>query len=229
VNDSVKKPYYLGHRERLRQKLLNAGGQSFSDCDLLEYLLMQAIPRRDVKPLAKELLERFSSFAGVLSADKKDLAQVSGIKDASAALFAVVREASLRLGQNEINDRPVLNNWDAVIRYSRMKLGRQKVESFAVLFLDVKNMPLSFDVLQTGTVDQATVYPREVVKRCLSLEAGAVVLIHNHPTGDVAPSRADVSLTKTMEDALKPLNIRLLDHLIVSKSGHFSFKAMKYI
>ena len=225
----MQTPHYLGHRERQRQKLISGGGSAFSDYELLEYLLMTAIPRRDVKPLAKDLIARFSSLAGVFAASPEELMSVKGIKESSASLIVAVREAAVRMGRDDLADEPVLNNWDAVVRYCKTAFGRNKVELFAVLFLDTKKKLIKAQVLQEGTIDRTSVYPRELVKKCLDSGAASVIMVHNHPTGDLTPSRNDLELTKTIENALNAVDIELIDHLIVSKRGHFSFKAKKYL
>lgn len=222
-------PHYVGHRERQRQKLVRNGGALFSDYELLEYLLMQAIPRRDVKPLAKELLANFSNIAGVLAASPEELMRLKGIKETTAALFVAVRETAVRMGHDEVSEEPVLRNWDAVVRFCKTALGRKKTELFAVLFLDTKKKLIKYEILQEGTIDRTMLYPRELVKRCLDLGAAAVIMVHNHPTGDLTPSRNDLELTKTMENVLNAVDIELIDHLIVSKQGHFSFKAKRYL
>lgn len=225
----MQTPHYLGHRERQRQKLISGGGSAFSDYELLEYLLMTAIPRRDVKPLAKDLIARFSSLAGVFAASPEELMRVKGIKESAASLIVAVREAAVRMGRDDLADEPVLNNWDAVVRYCKTAFGRNKVELFAVLFLDTKKKLIKAQVLQEGTIDRTSVYPRELVKKCLDSGAASVIIVHNHPTGDLTPSRNDLELTKTIENALNAVDIELIDHLIVSKRGHFSFKAKKYL
>lgn len=225
----MQTPHYLGHRERQRQKLISGGGSAFSDYELLEYLLMTAIPRRDVKPLAKDLIARFSSLAGVFAASPDELMRVKGIKESAASLIVAVREAAVRMGRDDLADEPVLNNWDAVVRYCKTAFGRNKVELFAVLFLDTKKKLIKAQVLQEGTIDRTSVYPRELVKKCLDSGAASVIIVHNHPTGDLTPSRNDLELTKTIENALNAVDIELIDHLIVSKRGHFSFKAKKYL
>lgn len=229
ILEKMQTPHYLGHRERQRQKLLSGGGGVFSDYELLEYLLMTAIPRRDVKPLAKDLISRFSSLAGVFAASPEELMSVKGIKESAASLIVAVRESAVRMGRDDLADEPVLNNWDAVVRYCKTAFGRNKIELFAVLFLDTKKKLIKAQVLQEGTIDRTSVYPRELVKKCLDSGAASVIMVHNHPTGDLTPSRNDLDLTKTIENALNAVDIELIDHLIVSKRGHFSFKAKKYL
>ena len=209
--------------------MLSGGGGVFPDYELLEYLLMTAIPRRDVKPLAKDLISRFSSLAGVFAASPEELMSVKGIKESAASLIVAVRESAVRMGRDDLADEPVLNNWDAVVRYCKTAFGRNKIELFAVLFLDTKKKLIKAQVLQEGTIDRTSVYPRELVKKCLDSGAASVIMVHNHPTGDLTPSRNDLELTKTIENALNAVDIELIDHLIVSKRGHFSFKAKKYL
>lgn len=227
--NEASEPHYLGHRERLRQKLLALGGEALPDYELMELVLMQAIPRKDVKPLAKEMLRVFGSFAGALTAEPEELKAVSGIKDATVALFAVIREAAVRMLKNQASEAPVINNWDAIISYCRAAMGRKKIEIFRVLFLDSKNRLIRDEVLQEGTVNQTMIYPREIVKRALELSAVSLIMVHNHPAGDLKPSKNDVIMTKAVEDALRTINITLLDHLIVAKSGYVSFKERGYL
>ncbi|MGN0904163.1 MAG: DNA repair protein RadC [Alphaproteobacteria bacterium] len=222
-------PHYLGHRERLRQKLLALGGEALPDYELMELVLMQAIPRKDVKPLAKEIIRVFGSFAGALTAEPEELRKVNGVKDATIALFAVIREAAVRMLKNQASEAPVINNWEAIVSYCRAAMGRRKIEVFRVLFLDSKNRLIRDEVLQEGTVNQTMIYPREIAKRALELSAVSLIMVHNHPAGDLKPSKNDVIMTKAVEDALRTINVTLLDHLIVAKSGYVSFKERGYL
>lgn len=224
-----EEPHYLGHRGRLRKKLLESGGDALADYELVELVLMQAIPRKDVKPLAKEILKVFGSFAEAVSAPPEELMKIGGVKEATAALFAVIREASVRMLRNRVSEAPVLSNWNGMIAYCRAAQGRKKVEVFRVLFLDTGNRLIRDEVLQEGTVNQAMIYPREIAKRALELSAVSLVMVHNHPAGNLKPSKNDVIMTKAVEDALKTLGISLLDHVIVAKSGYVSFRELGYL
>lgn len=218
-------PHYLGHRQRLRERFL-AGPESLPDYELLELLLMQAIPQRDVKPLAKALIARFGSFAEVVSAPPEALMEVEGIKQATAAAIKVVREAAVRLAREQVLKRPVLGSWDALLDYCRASVAFEGIEQFRLLFLDRKNVLIADEAQQRGTVDHTPVYPREVVKRALELGASALIMVHNHPSGDPTPSRADIEMTKLVRDALKAVGIVLHDHLVIGRAGHASFKSL---
>lgn len=221
--------HYLGHRERLRQKILKFGANTLQDYELMEVILMQAIPRRDVKPLAKEVLQHFGSFAAALNAKPEELAKINGIKDSTIALFAIICESSIRMLKNQIVDGPVINSWDSLIAYCRAEMGQKKVEAMRVLFLDSQCRLIKDEIMQTGTINQTIVYPREVARRSMELGALSIIIVHNHPTGDLRPSKSDITMTQMIRDALTPLSITLVDHLIVSKSGFMSFKDCGYL
>jgi len=221
-------PHYVGHRERLRERLLEAGASALPDYELLEFLLFAGIPRKDTKPLAKALIERFGSFAAVLAADREALSN-AGLKDAAIAALLGVREASSRFLRGEIADRPVISNWQALIDYCTAKIGFAAAEEFHLLFLDRKNALIRDERQQQGTVDHTPVYPREVVKRALELSATALILVHNHPSGDPTPSHADIEMTRTIVEVAKPLGIAVHDHIIVGRDGHTSFKGLKLV
>jgi DNA repair protein RadC len=220
-----------GHRQRLRDRFANAGPGALHDYELLELVLFDAIPRRDTKPLAKALLRQFNdSFAEVVNASPARLKEVKGVSDRVVHQFRLVREVALRLKRLELKERDVLASWDAVLAYCHARMSRKAVEEFRILFLDRKNRLIADEAQQRGTVDHTPVYPREVVKRALELSASAVILVHNHPSGDTTPSRADIDMTRAVADAAKPLGIAVHDHLIVGRNGdHKSFKAMKLI
>jgi DNA repair protein RadC len=222
-------PHYLGHRERLRDRFREAGTDALSDYELLELLLFRAQPRRDMKPIAKALLEKFGSFAEVISAPEKRLAEVDGIGEASITELKIVQAAASRLVRGQVKKRPVLSSWSAVLDYCRTAMAFSDKEQFRVLFLDKRNQVIADEVQQTGTVDHTPVYPREVVKRALELSATAVILVHNHPSGDPTPSRADIQMTQSIVEIAKPLGIAVHDHIIVGKEGHASFKGLKLI
>jgi len=218
-------PGHSGHRDRLRQRFRKGGADALPDYELLELLLFRAIPRRDVKPLAKELLRQFGSFVEVISAPDDLLANVPGLGDAALTELKIVRAAALRLLQGEIRKRPVLGTWNDVIGYCRAAMAFETKEQFRILFLDKRNHLIADEVQQTGTVDHTPVYVREIVKRALELSSTAIVLVHNHPSGDPTPSRADIDMTRTIITTAKPMGILVHDHLIVGKDGHISFKA----
>ena len=217
-------PHFLGHRARLRQRLLVAGAEALPDYELLEVLLFAGNPRGDTKPLAKDLIDRFGSLAEVLSAEADDLLSVPGLGEAGVAALKSVREAALRLARAELRARPLLSSWDQLIDYCRATVAYGKVEEFHLLFLDRKNMLIAHERQQRGTVDHTPVYPREVVKRALDLGASALLLVHNHPSGDPTPSKADVAVTRDIIKAASPLGVTVHDHLIISHGRHTSLR-----
>lgn len=221
--ESLDKPDHKGHRERLRNRFLEAP-EALPDYELLELLLGVAIPQRDTKPLAKALIKRFGSFADVLTAEVEDLKGVDGIKDVAAATLKVVREAAIRLARAPVINTSVISSWDVLLDYCRTAMNSLPTEQFRLLFLDRKNTLIADEVQQTGTVDHTPLYPREVVKRALALHASAVILVHNHPSGDPKPSRADIDMTRQVKDALAAVGIAVHDHIIVGRKGHMSFK-----
>jgi DNA repair protein RadC len=222
-------PHHAGHRQRLRARFLEAGAGALADYELLELVLFRAIPQRDVKPLAKDLIARFGSFAEVISAPKERLRETKGLSDAAVAELKVVEAAAHRLARGEVRQRSVLSSWASVLDYCRSAMAFADKEQFRVLFLDKRNQLIADEVQQTGTVDHTPVYPREVVKRALELSATAVILVHNHPSGDPTPSRADIEMTKAIIEVAKPLGIAVHDHIIVGKNGHASLKGLKLI
>jgi DNA repair protein RadC len=224
--DEKDKPHYLGHRHRLRDKLLKNGPDSLADYELLELLLALAIPRIDVKPLAKILLKEFASFAGVIAADPAQLRKVKGVGEGAIAGLKTVRAAALLMTKQELIDRPVIGNWQKLLDYCRITLAEEKIEQFHLLFLDHKNALIAHERQQTGTIDHAPVYPREVVKRALELEASAIIMVHNHPSGDPTPSKDDVAMTKAVAQAAEKLGILLHDHVVVGRKGHKSMRSL---
>ncbi|MFM8801565.1 MAG: DNA repair protein RadC [Tagaea sp.] len=218
-------PHYHGHRQRLRARFRRAGAAALEDYELLEMLLFAAIPRRDVKPLAKALIARFGGYAGALSAGRSELAEVEGLGETAIDALLAVREAAVRLARAEIAEKPVLSGWEKLMDYLMADMARAKQEHFRLLFLDKKNRLIHDEVHQSGTVDHAPVYPREIAKRCLELHASAVILVHNHPSGDTTPSRADIDITREIDKALKAIGVAVHDHVIVGRKGHTSFKA----
>ena len=219
-------PHYLGHRKRLRERFLAAGPDALADYELLELTLFAAIPRRDVKPLAKALIARFGSYGEVIAAPKARLMEVDGVSEAVATQIKVVEAAALRLAQSRVMNRPVLASWAALIHYCSAAMARAEKEEFRVLFLDRKNVLVADEVLAIGTIDHTPVYPREIVKRALEIGASALILVHNHPSGDPTPSRADIEMTRAIQDAVRPLKIMVHDHVVVGRSGHASLKAL---
>ncbi|WP_369412620.1 RadC family protein [Neoroseomonas alba] len=213
-----------GHRSRMRDKLLTRGPEALADYELLEMLLFLAMPRGDTKPLAKDLINRFGSFANVLAAPQAALFDVPGIGEHSVSAMTLVRASALRMARAEVMDRPVLNNWDTLISYLTAVLAREKVEQFRVLFLDTRNRLLADEAQARGTVNHTPVYPREVVKRALELQATALILVHNHPSGDPTPSEADVEMTEDVKSAAETLGIKLHDHLIIGNGRHLSLR-----
>ena len=205
---------------------MKGGPEALADYELIELMLFSALPRRDVKPLAKALLARFGSFAEVISADALALAEVEGVGQAAVVALKTVRAAALRLLRDEVMDRPVMSSWQQLIDYCRAAMAYEAVENFRILYLDRKNVLIADEVQQRGTVDHTPVYPREVVKRALELGASALIMVHNHPSGDATPSEDDIEMTREVREAGEKLGITLHDHVIVARSGHNSFKSL---
>jgi DNA repair protein RadC len=222
-----KAAHYYGHRQRLRQRFLAAGSEAISDYEMLELILFRAIPQRDVKPLAKELLATFGSFSEVIAAPLERLKEIDGLGEAAITELKIVQAAANRLVRGEVKQRQVLSSWSNVLDYCRAAMAFESKEHFRILFLDKGNHLIADEQHQTGTVDHTPVYPREVVKRALELSATAVILVHNHPSGDPTPSRADIDMTRAIAEVARPLGISVHDHLIVGKDGHASLKALK--
>jgi DNA repair protein RadC len=213
-----------GHRARLRGRLLD-DGEALLDHELIEYLLMLAIPRIDTKPIAKALLREFGGIGGVLTADGDSLRRVKGMGEISAAALKAAHAAAIRLVRSEVIARPVLGNWQALLDYLRADMAHHAIERFRVLHLNTKNMLIRDEVMSEGTIDQAPVYVREVIKRALELDTTSLILIHNHPSGDPSPSRADIDITRAIIEAGKPLGVAVHDHLIMGTGGHVSLRA----
>jgi DNA repair protein RadC len=222
-------PHYLGHRERLRDRFHSAGPDALSDYELLELALFAALPRRDTKPLAKSLLKKFGSFAEVIHAPEPRLREVKGIGDASVNQLKLIAAAASRIAKDPLKQRTLLSSWNQVIDYCRASMAFADKEHFRILFLDKRNQLIADEVQQTGTVDHTPVYPREVIKRTLELSATAIILVHNHPSGDPTPSQADIQMTKAIVDIAGPLGISVHDHIIVGKNGHASLKGLRLI
>jgi DNA repair protein RadC len=220
-------PHYVGHRDRLKERFRDTGADALPDYELLELILFQVIRRADTKPLAKALLTRFGSFSEVLAAPQARLLEVSGIGEAVAHHLKVTHAAARRFARDPVRKRPLLASWTAVIDYCRAAMAYEPIEQFRILFLDKKNMLIADEVQQSGTVDHTPVYPREVAKRALELSATAIILVHNHPSGDPTPSRADIEMTRQVVDTATPLGIAIHDHIIIGKDGHVSLKGLK--
>ena len=221
-------PHYLGHRDRLRARFAE-NGDGLPDYELLELVLFRSIPRRDVKPIAKEILKRFGTFAEALAAPAQRLMEIDGIGESVVTDLKIVEAAARRLTRGAVAKRPVLSSWSAVLDYCRTAMAFAEKEQFRLLFLDKRNAVIADEVQQSGTVDHTPVYPREVVKRALELSASAVILVHNHPSGDPTPSAADIKMTRDIIEVAKPLGITVHDHIIVGREGHASLKGLRLI
>ncbi|WP_441339267.1 RadC family protein [Novosphingobium sp. B 225] len=215
----------LGHRARLRARLLGGGSEALADYEVLEYLLMTAIPRRDVKPLAKSLIARYGNLAGVFNADAAALAKHPGMGETSAAALKVVALAARRMARTGVQDQPVLGNWQALLDYLTIDMAHLTHERVRVLYLDTRNRLIRDHLISEGSVDEAAIHPREVVKQALDSGATALILVHNHPSGSPEPSRADIQITQRIAEAGRLLGIVVHDHVIIGRQGHVSLKA----
>jgi DNA repair protein RadC len=220
---------HAGHRERLRARCLKGGAEAMPDYELLELTLFAAVPRRDTKPLAKALLAKFGSFADVIAAPRARLREVPGIGDGVVAQLKIVEAAAHRLAKTKVIGRPALSSWAALLDYCTAAMARGEKEEFRVLFLDRKNILVADEVQSRGTIDHTPVYPREIVKRALELSATAIILVHNHPSGDPTPSKADIDMTRDIIFAAKALGITVHDHLVIGRKGHASFKSLNLL
>ena len=229
ADDGDDKPDYLGHRQRLRERFLNGGDGALQDYELLELLLAQAQKRIDTKPIAKALIRRFGGFAGVMAATPDQLQEMEGVGPAAAVIVKVVQACALRMAQQEVIKREVISSWKKLLDYLRMAMAEQKTEQFRLLFLDNKNALIADEEQQRGTVNHTPVYPREVVKRALELGASAVILVHNHPSGDPTPSEDDIAMTKEVAAAADKLGIAVHDHIIIGRKGHASLRSLGYL
>ena len=218
-----------GHRQRLRERFLSAGGEALPDYELLELILFNAVPRKDTKGIAKALIAQFGDFEGVISADPARLREVPDVKDAIVAQLKVIETAAQRLARAQVKDKTVLSSWSALMGYCKAKMARLEREEFRILFLDRKNVLIADEAQGRGTVDHVPVYPREISKRALDLNASAIILAHNHPSGDPTPSRADIEMTKQIVAAAKPLGVTVHDHVIIAREADASFKALGLI
>jgi DNA repair protein RadC len=224
ADDSTSsKAGHLGHRERLRARFLEAGPDALADYELLELLLF-AVPRIDTKPLAKALIERFGSFAEVISRSEQELRSVDGVGDTVVVTLKSVQAAAQRLLRTKVVDKPVISSWSALLDYCTAQMAYNPIEQFRLMFLDRKNRLIADEPQAEGTVDHTPVYPREVVKRALELNACALIMVHNHPSGDPKPSRADIEMTRKVKDAAAAVGLTLHDHVIVSRGGALSFR-----
>ena len=219
---------HAGHRQRVRERFLKLGGEALEDYELLELALQLVIPRKDTKGLAKTLLREFGTFSGVFNAEEARLEKINGLGPTSIAHLKVIQAVAARFGRDRVDiEQPILASWSQLIDYCRTQMAFNPIEQFRVLYLDKKNRLIVDEVQQTGTVDHTPVYPREVIKRGLELSASAIILVHNHPSGDPSPSAADIRMTRTIAEAAAPLGITLHDHIIVGKSGHASLRSLK--
>lgn len=223
------RPHFHGHRERLRIKFREAGERALADYELLELILFRALARRDTKPVAKALIARFGSFSEVLAAPEKLLKEVDGIGEAAVIEIKIVEAAAQRMTAGKVKNRPVLGSWSGVLDYCRASMAFADKEQFRILFLDKRNALIADELQQSGTVDHTPIYPREVVKRALELSATALILVHNHPSGDPTPSSADIDTTRRIVDIAAPLGVVVHDHVIVGKQGHASLRGLKLI
>ncbi|MBM3601955.1 MAG: JAB domain-containing protein [Alphaproteobacteria bacterium] len=225
ATDGDDKPDHLGHRRRLKRRFLDGGPGALADYELLELLLFSAILQKDTKPLAKDLLRRFGGFAEVIAAPAPALREVDGVGDSVIVALKTVEASALLMMRERVLNQPVISSWQQLVDYCRAGMAAQPIEQFRILFLDRKNQLITDEVQQRGTVDHTPVYPREVAKRALELSASAIIMVHNHPSGDTTPSRADIEMTKEVAKALSALGLTLHDHVIVARSGHTSFKS----
>ncbi|PHR90991.1 MAG: hypothetical protein COA69_13115 [Robiginitomaculum sp.] len=221
-----KKPHYHGHRDRLRTRFLEGGNEALADYELLELYLFRSILRRDVKPIAKDLIEKFGSFAEVITAPLPLLSEIKGLNAKAALDLKILQAGAVKLGKQTIMHRPVLSSWSALLDYCRSVMQFENKEQFRVLFLDRKNRLIADEILGQGTIDRAPVYPREVIKRALELGAAALILAHNHPSGDPTPSKSDIDMTNQIIIAAKAINISVHDHLIIGRNDTVSFKTL---
>lgn len=218
-----EKPHHSGHRKRLRERFLKSDGDGIADYELLEILLFNSKPRGDVKPIAKNLIAEFGNFAKVVSATPEELLRIEGVGEAAIVSLKTARLAALKLLSHEIEEKPVISSWQALLKYCAASMGHGKKEQFRIFFLDKKNKLIADELQQEGTVDHTPVYPREVVKRALELAASSIILVHNHPSGDPTPSNADIQMTKKISQAIAVVGINLHDHVIIGGKKHYSF------
>lgn len=217
--------YGEGHRERLRERLLDKGGDALLDHELLEYLLMLAIPRIDTKPTAKQLLAHFGNLSSVFAADAYSLLNQKGIGEKAASAIKIVQALALRMISEPVREQPILSSWQALLDYLRLDMAHLTIERIRVLYLNSKNMLIRDEIAGEGSIDQAPIYTREIIRRSIDIGAAAIILVHNHPSGDSAPSRQDISMTREIIEAGKRLGISVHDHVIVGKDGFSSMRS----
>lgn len=219
------KPDYLGHRERLRQRFLLSYGKDMADYELLELVLTIALPRRDVKPLAKVLISKFGNFAGVINATKEDLCAVDGVKENTFTVLKIINAALQRTSWQNLQsfDGPIIMNFDSLIDYCRSSMSYSDVEEFRLIYLDTKLHVVGQDTMQKGTINSVAIHPREVIKAAMNHHASAIIMVHNHPSGNVQPSKSDVAMTERIDEACESIGIRLLDHLVIGHNEYYSF------
>jgi DNA repair protein RadC len=218
-----------GHRERLRRRLAEGGPEALLDHELVEYLLALAIPRRDTKPLAKRLIDQFGGYGRLLAADPQALRRIGRLNEPSIAALKIAQAAALRLLAKEVRDRPVLGSWQALLDYLRADMAHEAIERVRVLFLNAKNMLIRDEPMWEGSVDESAVYIREIMKRALDYQASAIIIVHNHPSGDPTPSQQDIRLTRDLAEAGRHLRVTLHDHIVIGAAGHSSLRAMGVI
>jgi DNA repair protein RadC len=217
--------YKKGHRKRIRERLLNSKIGILKDYELMEILLCMAVPRRDTKNLAKDLMTKYGTFAKAICAEKESLSEVDGVEEAILACFRLIKEGAVRLAKDEFSNKLIISSWQSLLNYCRTLIGHEKKEMFLTFYLNGQHEVIDEDLQDYGTVDQVSVYPREIAKRALLLNASAIILAHNHPSGSIKASKADIEMTKHIALALTPFKIKIHDHVIVSDRGFLSFKA----
>lgn len=226
TDENLQQPHYLGHRQRLRDKLLNNGSEALADYELLELVLSIAIPRRDVKPLAKELINTFKTFGGVITANQSDLKQVKGVGDTVIATLKIIEASQIKTLKDKIENTSIISSWTELIDYCKLNIGNKDTEEFHILYLNTKCHLIKDETHSTGTINTSSVYPREILKEVLKIGATSIIIVHNHPTGDTTPSKADIQITNKIKETLKTIDVSLHDHLIVAKGNYISFKML---
>lgn len=226
TDEHLQQPHYLGHRQRLRDKLLNNGSEALADYELLELVLSIAIPRRDVKPLTKELINTFKTFGGVITANQSDLKQVKGVGDTVIATLKIIEASQIKTLKDKIENTSIISSWTELIDYCKLNIGNKDTEEFHILYLNTKCHLIKDETHSTGTINTSSVYPREILKEVLKIGATSIIIVHNHPTGDTTPSKADIQITNKIKETLKTIDVSLHDHLIVAKGNYISFKML---
>lgn len=227
--EKIEEPHYHGHRDRLRARFLENGPEALQDYELLELVLFMAIPRRDVKPLAKDLLKKFGSLPALLNAPVEEILKIEGISDNTATALKAITATAHRMMKRELMNQPILNSWARLMDYCTSTMAHETREHFRILFLNKKNEMIADEIQGSGTVDHTPAYPREIMKRALELGATAMILLHNHPSGDPKPSEADIDMTRLIMRAAEPFEIVVHDHVIISKNGYTSLKNLGLI